>query len=73
MSARLVHRPASQVDASWLGRRITVGKGGTGLLSDVVQHPTARRTELWFGGTHVDVHADTNVTTGDLDILGGAL
>lgn len=62
MSA-LVQRPASQVDASWIGRQIIVGKLRGG-LSDV---------ELWFGGQHLTVSSDTTVTANSDNFLGGAL
>lgn len=72
MGADLVQRPASQVDASWIGRQVTVGKFRGG-LSDVEQHPDRRRTELWLGGSHLEVGSDAIVTASGAEFLGGAL
>lgn len=73
------HVRAAQVHPGLLGRDVLVtdpltGRLVHGGLSDVAQHPTAHRTELWVGGQPaVVVHDDTTVTIGGLDdVIGGA-
>ena len=67
----LIHRPASMVDGSWIGREVLVGTDVTGVLSDVEQHPTHHRTVLYLSGRRVDVREDTTVTFDGLGLMGG--
>ncbi|WP_225754696.1 hypothetical protein [Actinotalea sp. Marseille-Q4924] len=75
MNARLQHLRAGDLDARHIGQRLTVTTEQgivTGGLSDVQQHPRDHRTRLWIGGRHGDVPSAATVTTGDLDLPGGA-
>lgn len=73
---RVRHAPARAITGADIGQRVAItmqGRTLAGGLSDVAQHPTAGRTQLWLGGhPELDVRNDTAVTIGDLDVIGGA-
>lgn len=70
------HFAAGEVNATWIGWRLTVtnridGQVVTGGLSDY--EVDAQRGHVWLhmGGRTVELRAEDTVTAGGLDVLGG--
>lgn len=77
MSGRTEAKPARDIPAAWLGRRVAVllpgaGELTVGILSDVEQKIADQRTVLYLGGDRLEVINMTTVTVDDLGLLGGA-
>lgn len=77
MSPRIVHFPAGDIDASWLGRRLTAtnratGRPVTGVLSDFQLFEEPAEVRLWLGGDVVELRPQDTVTHDDLGLMGGA-
>ena len=73
MTGRVIHRTAAQLDATWIGRRITLTVPGygtvTGGLSDLQQW--RGRTWLFVAGIFANVPNTATITIDTLGVIGG--
>lgn len=64
MTARLAHFPASNLDASWIGREMIVDGTHCGVLSDVER--VSEQVWVYLSGSAFVVAADAVVTVDTL-------